>query len=269
MSAPDGGASAATGARARTATRAAGPALGPSPRTGPRSRARRRSGCRPGRRDRRGRRPARRQGAVVVRRRGQRLRRPPRRRARGLPFETWLLDRVIAHAAGQPVVEVGSGPGHVTAYLADGGADATGIDLSPDDGDRGPPTFPRAELRGRRPAAADPPTPRAPGGRPFWGGTRSSTWPPPSCPTRSRRWPAPLPPAGGWSSACMPEPRSATSTSGSATRSTSTSCCTSRRSWSAIVEAAGLVDIEWYLRGPLTAMGETTRRLYVVGRKAS
>ena len=28
-------------------------------------------------------------------------------------------------------MEVGSGPGHVTAYLADGGADATGIDLSP------------------------------------------------------------------------------------------------------------------------------------------
>ena len=50
---------------------------------------------------------------------------------RGLPFETWLLDRVVAHADGRPVVEVGSGPGHVTAYLSDGGADATGIDLSP------------------------------------------------------------------------------------------------------------------------------------------
>src|SRR4029453_18847410 len=49
----------------------------------------------------------------------------------GLPFETWLLDRVRVHAAGQPVVDVGSGPGHVTAYLADGGVDAMGIDLSP------------------------------------------------------------------------------------------------------------------------------------------
>ena len=37
----------------------------------------------------------------------------------------------VAAAAGGPVVEVGCGPGHVTAYLADGGADATGIDLSP------------------------------------------------------------------------------------------------------------------------------------------
>src|SRR5262245_33615118 len=34
----------------------------------------------------------------------------------GLPFETWLLDQVLAHTGG-PVVEVGSGPGHVTAYL--------------------------------------------------------------------------------------------------------------------------------------------------------
>ena len=29
----------------------------------------------------------------------------------GQPFETWLLDRVAAHAAGGPVVEVGCGPG--------------------------------------------------------------------------------------------------------------------------------------------------------------
>ena len=49
----------------------------------------------------------------------------------GLPFETWLLDRVAAHADGGPVVEVGCGPGHVTAYLAEAGADAFGIDLSP------------------------------------------------------------------------------------------------------------------------------------------
>ena len=43
----------------------------------------------------------------------------------------WLLDRVAAHADGGPVVEVGCGPGHVTAYLAEAGADAIGLDLSP------------------------------------------------------------------------------------------------------------------------------------------
>ena len=47
------------------------------------------------------------------------------------PFETWLLDRVAVHADGGPVVEVGCGPGHVTAYLAEAGADAMGLDLSP------------------------------------------------------------------------------------------------------------------------------------------
>ena len=35
----------------------------------------------------------------------------------------------------------------------------------------------------------------------------------------------------------------------------------------AVVEAVGLVDTEWYRRGPVTARGETTERLYVVGRK--
>src|SRR3954447_450493 len=50
---------------------------------------------------------------------------------RDLPFETWLLDRVVARSAGQPVVEVGSGPGPVTASLAAHGADATGVALSP------------------------------------------------------------------------------------------------------------------------------------------
>jgi hypothetical protein len=34
-----------------------------------------------------------------------------------------------------------------------------------------------------------------------------------------------------------------------------------------IVEAAGLVDTEWYRRGPVTGRGESTERLYVVGRK--
>ena len=36
-----------------------------------------------------------------------------------------------------------------------------------------------------------------------------------------------------------------------------------------VVESAGLVDVEWYLRGPIAAREETTRRLYVVGRTAS
>ena len=35
----------------------------------------------------------------------------------------------------------------------------------------------------------------------------------------------------------------------------------------ATVERAGLLDIEWYQRGPFTSRGETTQRLYVLARK--
>lgn len=35
----------------------------------------------------------------------------------------------------------------------------------------------------------------------------------------------------------------------------------------ALVEAAGLVDTEWYRRGAVASRGETSERLYVVARK--
>ena len=50
----------------------------------------------------------------------------------GLPFESWLLRRVVELSDGAPVIEVGTGPGHVAAFLAEAGADATGLDLSPE-----------------------------------------------------------------------------------------------------------------------------------------
>jgi uncharacterized protein YceH (UPF0502 family) len=187
---------------------------------------------------------------------------------RGLPFETWLLDRVVADAAGQPVVEVGSGPGHVTAYLAAGGADATGIDLSPEM---------VAEARRRFP------------GRTYEVGDLRRL----SRPATSLGWAAvlgwyslihlaaselpdavaalvrPLAP-GGWLVLGMH--------AGAEVRHL--------HEWFGhqvdldfvmhepafvvgVVESAGLVDIEWYLRGPVTARGETTQRLYVVGRKSA
>lgn len=47
------------------------------------------------------------------------------------PFDRWLLDRVASLADGGPVVDVGTGPGHVAAHLAAAGARVTGVDLSP------------------------------------------------------------------------------------------------------------------------------------------
>jgi len=49
------------------------------------------------------------------------------------PLERGLLDAFVELTSSQPgrVVDVGCGPGHVTRYLVDRGADALGVDLSP------------------------------------------------------------------------------------------------------------------------------------------
>jgi uncharacterized protein YceH (UPF0502 family) len=48
------------------------------------------------------------------------------------PFDRWLLDRVAGLAGDGPVIDVGTGPGHVAAHLAAAGVDVTGVDLSPE-----------------------------------------------------------------------------------------------------------------------------------------
>ena len=183
-----------------------------------------------------------------------------------LPFETWLLDRVVAGAAGQPVVEVGSGPGHVTAYLVDRGAEAMGIDLSP---------AMVSEARRRFP------------GRSFEvGDLRRLTRP-----ATSSGWAAVL----GWYSLIhlaaseLPDAVAALVRplapggwlvlglhAGAEVRHLDEwfghevdldVVLHDPTSVAGIVAAAGLVDLEWYLRGPLTARGETTQRLYVVARR--
>jgi uncharacterized protein YceH (UPF0502 family) len=185
---------------------------------------------------------------------------------RHLPFETWLLDRVVAHASGRPVVEVGSGPGHITAYLAEQGADATGIDLSP---------AMVAEARRRFPDAT------------FEVGDLRRL----GRPATSAGWAAVL----GWYSLIhlaaseLPDAVAALARTlvpggwlvlalhaGSEIRHADDwfgqeidldFVLHEPASVVALVEAAGLVDTEWYRRGPVTARGETSERLYVVGRK--
>jgi hypothetical protein len=185
---------------------------------------------------------------------------------RGLPFERWLLDRVIAHAGDQPVVEAGSGPGHVTAYLADGGADVTGIDLS---------TAMVAEARRRFP------------GRNFEIGDLRRLIRPP----RSFGWAAVL----GWYSLIHLAPSEFPDAVAALVRPLAPGGwlvlglhagaeVRHLEDWFGqevdvdvvlhdpafvvgVAEAAGLVDIEWYVRGPVTARGETTERLYVIGRQ--
>lgn len=47
------------------------------------------------------------------------------------PFDRWLLERLADLAAGGPVADAGCGPGHVSFHLAAAGAEVTGFDLSP------------------------------------------------------------------------------------------------------------------------------------------
>lgn len=46
------------------------------------------------------------------------------------PFDLWLLERVVDLADG-PIADLGCGPGHLAAFLADAGADVHGFDASP------------------------------------------------------------------------------------------------------------------------------------------
>jgi hypothetical protein len=183
-----------------------------------------------------------------------------------LPFETWLLDRVVAHAAGRPVVEVGSGPGHVTAYLAERGADATGIDLSPGM---------VAEARRRFPAATFEVGDLRRLGRP----ATSSGWAAvlawyslihlaaSELPDALAALARPLAP-GGWLVLALhagSELRHADEWFGH--EIDLDFVLHEPADMVALVEATGLVDTEWYRRGTVTARGETSERLYVVARK--
>jgi uncharacterized protein YceH (UPF0502 family) len=182
------------------------------------------------------------------------------------PFETWLLDRVADHAAGGPVVEVGCGPGHVTAHLADAGADATGVDLSPGMVAEARRRFPEGRYevgdlrRLMRPATAD-------------GWSAVVAWyslvhlAASELPDAVAALVRPLAP-DGWLVLALH--------AGSEVRH--------HDDWFeapidldfvfhepqdvvAVVRDAGLVDVEWYRRGPLESRAETTDRLYLVARR--
>jgi uncharacterized protein len=183
-----------------------------------------------------------------------------------LPFETWLLDRVVAGAAGQPVVEVGSGPGHVTAYLADRGAEAMGIDLSPAMVSEARRRFPDRSFevgdlrRLTRPATSS-------GWAAVLGWYSLIHLAASELPDAVAALVRPLAP-GGWLVLGLhagAEVRHLDEWFGHEVDLDVV--LHDPTSVAGIVAAAGLIDLEWYLRGPLTARGETTQRLYVVARR--
>jgi uncharacterized protein YceH (UPF0502 family) len=182
-----------------------------------------------------------------------------------LPFETWLLRRVVDLAGDHPVVEVGSGPGHVTDFLAAAGADATGVDLAP-----GMVEEARRRFPDRRYEVGDLNLLMRPVNDSGWGAVlawyalvhAAASELPSSVAALTR----PLRP-GGWLVVALH--------AGDEVRHL--------ESWwdvgvdldfvlhdpsdvRAAVEAAGLVDVEWYHRGPIVSRGESTERFYLLAR---
>jgi uncharacterized protein len=184
----------------------------------------------------------------------------------GLPFESWLLRRVVELADGAPVIEVGTGPGHVAAFLAEAGADATGLDLAPEMVDEARRRYPDVSYQ-----VGDLRQLMRPTTRDGWGAVlawyslvhlAASEIPDAIAslarPLRPNGWlvlglhaGAEVRTVGEWFGHevdldfVLHDPAEIVAT----------------------VERAGLRDIEWYLRGPFTSRGETTQRLYVLARK--
>ncbi len=184
----------------------------------------------------------------------------------GLPFESWLLRRVVDLAGGAPVIEVGTGPGHVAAFLAGAGADVTGLDLSPEMIAEARRRYPGVgyevgDLRRlMRPASSD-----------GWGAVFAwyslIHFAASELPAVIAALVRPLR-AGGWLVLALhagAEVRTVTDWFGAEVELDFV--LHEPAEIVATVEQAALSDLEWYHRGPITARGEDTERLYVLARK--
>lgn len=183
----------------------------------------------------------------------------------GKPFDRWLVQRLGREAVG-PVLDVGCGPGQITAALAAAGADVSGLDLSPAMIDQARTLHPELDFevgdlsRVLRPRTAS-----------GWGAV--TAWY-----ALVHLAPAELPPViaglarvlapGGLLSLAVHH--------GTGVRHVESLfevpveldfVLHERDVVLSAVAAAGLVDIEWYLRSPLPGVEADTERLYVLARR--
>jgi hypothetical protein len=180
------------------------------------------------------------------------------------PLERWLLDRVAEEAGRRPVVDVGCGTGVATAYLDEAGADVRGLDFSPAMVEEARALHPAlrfdvGDLRSLiRPETAD-----------GWGAIVAFYslihFAASELPDAVAALARPLAPGGllvvgnhagrqvrhvtSWYDADVDLHR----------------VYREPDDLAGAMTAAGLVDVEWYRRGPLT--GESSERLYVLGRR--
>ncbi len=182
-----------------------------------------------------------------------------------LPFERWLLERTVELAGYAPIVEVGCGPGHVTAFLADLGAAATGLDLTPAMVEEARRRYPQASYdvgdlrRLMRPTTAD-----------GWGAVLA--WyslvhtTPAEMPEVLAALVRPLRPGGWLVYAGHAGSETVRKDEWFDAEVSLDFLLQEPAAVAGLFSAAGLVDVEWYRRAPVTARGETTERAYVLGR---
>lgn len=184
-----------------------------------------------------------------------------------LPFERWLLERVIEATGARPVIDAGCGPGHVTAHLADAGVEARGLDLSPEMIAQAREHFPgvRFEVgdlrRLMRPENAD-----------AWGAVLgwyslihlAGSELPEAIAALAR----PLAPGGLLVLGLHAGREVRRMTSWFDTEVSVDVVHHDPAEVVTALTAAGLEHVEWYLRGPITARGENSPRLYLLGRRA-
>jgi hypothetical protein len=183
-----------------------------------------------------------------------------------LPFESWLLRRVVELSNGAPVIEVGTGPGHVAAFLAQAGADVTGLDLTPEMVD---------EARRRHPGVSyqvgDLRQLMRPSTHDGWGAVLA--WyslvhlAESELPAAIASLARPLRSSGWLVLALHAGAGVRTVTDWLGHEVDLDFVLHDTAGVVASVERAGLLDVEWYQRGPFASRGETTQRLYVLARK--
>jgi uncharacterized protein len=184
----------------------------------------------------------------------------------GLPFESWLLRRVVDLSDRAPIIDVGTGPGHVAAFLAEAGADVTGLDLTPEMVQQARRRYPGVSYQvGDLRRLMRPPTHDGWGAVIAWYSLIhfAASELPAAIASLSR----PLR-ANGWLVIALStgaEVRNLTEWFGH--QIDLDFVLHNSAEVLATVEQAGLVDIEWYQRGPVTARGEATERLFVLARK--
>ena len=183
-----------------------------------------------------------------------------------LPFEAWLLRRVAEQAGSAPVIEVGCGPGHTTAFLADAGADASGLDLSPAMVAEARRRFPHLTYEvGNLTQLMRPATSSGWGTVLAWYSLIHLAAS--ELPAAVAALVRPLEPGGRLVLGMHAGDRIRHLDSWFGHDVSLDVVLHDPAEVRAVVEAAGLVDVEWYHRGPRTARSETTERFYLLARK--